>query len=336
MDNVLFINHIRFKCGVYQYGKRLTKSLEGCQKYDIIYVEIEREEEFKELVVQYQPKCVVYNYYPGVMGFVNHPLLDSNRDNFPQVAIFHETPLTGFDYYIYSDPTLGREKEFWDYYCPGRGYAEFGQDYLSKPEYFKIGRSIPYITNNFPVPEIPTIGTFGFAGGGKDMHSLVGRVNTEFEEAIINIHLAPSTFSGSSEEVVMNLEKGCRDLITKPGIKLNITYEFLPEGRLLEFLARNTINVFWYGANYGRGISSSVDYALAVQRPIAITKSHMFRHMWPQTPEICLVESWKTLEYNTLPEIITLGTKPLKKFYSTWTDENLVREFEEIMNGIIK
>ena len=41
------------------------------------------------------------------------------------------------------------------------------------------------------------------------------------------------------------------------------------------------------------------------------------------------------MEDHTLPEIIAFGTKPLEKFYRQWTDENLIAEFDEVMDQII-
>ena len=65
--------------------------------------------------------------------------------------------------------------------------------------------------------------------------------------------------------------------------------DFVNENDLLIFLQSNTMNIFLYDNLHGRGISSTIDYALSVRRPLGISDSFMFRHIY--SDEICLYKN---------------------------------------------
>jgi hypothetical protein len=54
----------------------------------------------------------------------------------------------------------------------------------------------------------------------------------------------------------------------KPGILLLITHDFFSTNEILTFLQSNTMNIFLYDQMHGRGISSAIDYAISVKKPI--------------------------------------------------------------------
>ncbi len=105
-------------------------------------------------------------------------------------------------------------------------------------------------------------------------------------------------------------------------------HDFLTVDQVLNFLAQNTINAFFYEENTGRGLSSVIDLALAVQRPVAITKSTMFRHLRSTLPSICI-------EDLSLKEIIHNGFAPLHHYCQEWNEANLVWDYERIIDCIL-
>jgi len=74
-------------------------------------------------------------------------------------------------------------------------------------------------------------------------------------------------------------------------------------------------------------MSSTIDIAMAVQRPIAISDGIMFRHLLDVEPSICVTK-------NSLKTIIQNGFTPLQKHYNEWSPENIVREYEGILDSI--
>jgi hypothetical protein len=110
---------------------------------------------------------------------------------------------------------------------------------------------------------------------------------------------------------------------------LNITTNFISDDELLEFLAGNDLNIFFYQKypTYN-GISSSIDYALSVKRPIAICRSNMFSHIWNTTPSICAEDS-------SLKEIINNGFSPLEHYYNQWSHSNFIKVFEDNIQNVV-
>ena len=62
--------------------------------------------------------------------------------------------------------------------------------------------------------------------------------------------------------------------------------DFVSEHDLLMFLASNTMNLFLYDKLSVKGVSSTIDYALSARRPIGISDSHYFQHIYHD--DICL------------------------------------------------
>jgi len=161
-------------------------------------------------------------------------------------------------------------------------------------------------------------------------------------------------------------------LVSKDGVKLVTSHEFLEKEQLLDFLAQNTLNAFFYDRCEGRGISSAIENALAVHRPIAITRSNMFRHVLSENPSIteppiCIEPDgdrhisvkekiyirfkrrqysatsknelplhWFLRPQTSLKRIIENGVEPLLPFYDLWSELNLASDYERILNEIFK
>ena len=120
----------------------------------------------------------------------------------------------------------------------------------------------------------------------------------------------------------------CRRAVHKQGIRLEISHDFVSKTELLDFLAGNTLNAFFYDTHKHRGISSTIEHALAVQRPLAITKCGMFRHVSSTVPSICI-------EDTSLRQIIKNGTAPLEPFYRAWTPQDFVTALEGIFDQVL-
>ena len=105
-------------------------------------------------------------------------------------------------------------------------------------------------------------------------------------------------------------------------VDLTIDHTFLSTDDTLRFLAGNDINVFLYHSS-NQGLSSALDYALSVKRPIAITNDSMFKHIY--LPQI-------DVGNRSLLEIKNSGTEHLKDFYDKWNPDNFHLEMDSIFN----
>ncbi len=303
---IFFVNHKAHQCGVYQYGKRIADILKNSKNCYFHYVESDSAQEFANQYNNFKPNGIIYNFHYLTMKWLDTNLREQikNHEVF-QVSIFHDHVLAGFDYYIPVDPNFEESK-------------------IS----FQSPRPLFEYENKFPLSQIPIINCFGFGFGNKGQIKLAQLVNYEFDEAILNFHIPASHFcdaQGMQAQAIANL---CQRAITKKGIQLHLSHRFMPENELLDFLAKGSLNAFLYDELNLGGCASTIDYALSVKRPIAITKSHMFRHIRDAKPSICV-------EDRSLKEIMASGFTPLEPFYEKWKPSNLIRSYENIVKKLV-
>ena len=333
---ILFISHKKAQCGVYEFGKSITNVLQYSKRYQFIRVECSSLGELKTAIAENAPDAIIYNYVSSVLPWVATkigPKLYRNNIasiQIPQIGIIHEITqhvadaatnykkklLFGvsnlsnslFDFYITPDPTL----------------------LLLNPFVYKTGRLIPSYQNNFPLPSKPVIGSFGFGTPKKGFEKIVQLVQQEFDEAVIRFNIPAADFGEDKDGVkARGIAEKCKALIVKPGVQLIVTHDFLDNKAMLDFLAQNTVNIFLYehDETSGKGLSSAVDNAMAVQRPVAVSDSITFRHVFDVEPSICVIK-------NNLKTIIQNGFAPLQKHYNEWNAENILWEYERILNSV--
>lgn len=306
MKTVLIVNHFRKACGVQQFGRRVHDLIKNSTSVKYIYREMETKEEFVSIFTEIQPDIILYNWHRGTMPWLSEELVKSIGIS-KQYFIFHdEFTRQNYDKYLF----------FGDY--DFNGGIKFGDKKVLLP------RPLLKYEGNYPKNNVITIGSFGFGFWNKGYHTLTKLVNDKFIDAVLNLHMPYSYFGDPLKKQTNEVEAECRKLVTNPKLKLRITHDLLDDNGVLTFLAGNDINVFMYGEN-GEGISSVIDYALSVKRPIAISNSKMFRHI--SNPEIVLSDK------NHLIEILERGTKPLEQYYEKWKPENFIKEMEDIFNA---
>lgn len=335
MKRILFVTHTKARCGVYEFGKSIIEVLKHSARYDFVHLECASLDALHDGISHYQPAAIIYNYHPSVLPWLIRKVVPGVYVNnistviVPQIGIIHEITQSIantatayrnkfelgrafhlgnslFDFYIAPDPTL----------------------LLSNPLVYKTGRLIPAYSNGFPQPNIPTIGSFGFGTPNKGFEKIVELVQAEFDEAVIRFNIPYADFGDKEGIRAKTIAEKCGGLIKKKGIQLKVTHEFHDEKGMLDFLAQNTINVFLYKNTRGRGLSSTVDKAIAVQRPVAVSDSIMFRHLFDAEPSVRVSD-------NNLTTIINNGFRAVKKYYDEWNAEHLLWEYERILHSVL-
>jgi len=331
---ILFVSHKKAQCGVYEFGKSITNVLQHSKRYQFIRAECSSLTELQTAIAKNAPAAIIYNYVSSVLPWaatkIGFNLYKNNIASLsiPQIGIIHDitqrvadaatnykkrllfggaSHLTNslFDFYIAPDPTL----------------------LLRNPLVYKTGRLIPSYQNNFPVPSMPVIGSFGFGTPKKGFEKIVQLVQQEYDEAVIRFNIPAADFGDKNGVNARAITEKCKALIVKPGVQLIVTHDFLDNKAMFDFLAKNTVNIFLYEDKSGRGLSSTVDNAMAVQRPIAVSDSVMFRHIFDVEPSVCVTK-------NNLKTIIKNGFAPLQKHYNEWSAENLLWEYGRILDSI--
>jgi hypothetical protein len=286
---------------VYQFGKRIYDIVSKDQTVSYGYVEASDITQYRNAVSSFNPDVIVYNWYSCTMPWLQEE--NVAKDGRPHYFIYHDG---------------GNIREHYDY------YLFFG----SYPKTIRVPRDKSIL---LPRPlfdyetldiknEILSIGSFGFGQPHKGFTELVSYVNSNYDRAIINLHMTDPYFgdrSGRTREIVKN---NCISLNTNPGITLNITDSFMSNTDILNFLAKNDINVFLYQGT-SEGLSSVLDYALSVKRPLALSNNEMFIHVYKEEIDLSL---------NSLDDILNKGIEPLKEYYNKWSTDNFTGEFNAI------
>lgn len=307
---VLFVNHREKNCGVAQFGARLYAPLTKSKKYDTYYIDIENADEFDHWKTQLNPAIIVFNFYTAAtMGWLTPEKAFALKSSCKTAGIFHEVSISHmrFDLIFHQDPGFTG-----DWAIP-----------LARPIPTFIKPASFYLDNNNPV-----IGSFGFGLGGKGFTRLAALVSQQFAYAHLRINIPYAHFGDSDGRGAQDWARQIRACSFNPNITLEITHDFMDEPQLLNWLAHNDMNAFLYDSNGGRGISGTTDYALAVRRPIAITRSDQFHHLFN-------IDDSFTVENNTLPDILTRGINHLEKFHTMWGDAAVVASFEAGFDKII-
>jgi len=333
---ILFVNHHKKQCGVYEFGNDAFRAISKSVKNQFVLAECDSMAELNKAIKEHTPDVIIYNFHPSTMAWVYSKigprLFRSNIAGIGilQIGIMHEVTqkvadeatnyrnkmLPGtraklinclFDFYIAPDPTL----------------------LLRNPNVYKTGRLIPEYQNNYPLPSVPVIGSFGFGTPNKGFEDIVTVVQKEFDEAVIRLNIAAADFGDPDGANARKIAGEVKQRVTKKGIQLQVTHDYLDKEGILNFLAQNTVNVFLYRDTGGRGVSSAIDNALTVRRPVAVSGSSMFRHLLSEVPSAEIYKS-------SIREIIERGFAPYEKLASEWDAATLCWEYERIIDSAFK
>ncbi len=310
---VLIVNHTERACGVQQFGRRIANLAMESDNVEYTYLETDDPKEFIKVRDAFQPDVIIYNWYVLTMPWLEEKMV---------------TGYKGKHYFIFHDGFV--RDGYYD------GFLFFGAGEKDTPEFntdvtFRriplekahvLPRPLLEYRNTFEKNEIPHIGSFGFGSWTKGFDRITTDVNLKFEKAVLNLHMPFARFGDEFGVETLKIADLCRSLNVNPNIELNITHDLLDEGDVLDFLAKNDINLFYYTA-LNEGLSSVLDYALSVDRPIGLTNDMMFRHV--ANDDIVVSPT------NTIVDIMNKGTNPLKPLYNKWTRCNFVRELDYVV-----
>ena len=318
----LIVNKDRGACSMSTIGRMLHNVLKDSENYTIDYVETNDLDiaalnagKVIHRGVEREPyDAYFFNYHISTMREQSGVRSELISKNLPGTKFcFH---FEGFP----NNPHAGLEgvnlDDFAAYFWvdPTSNYAD--KRFYSFPRPLGTATTKPYVEK-----EIPVIGTYGLAGHGRNLGALVHAVNAEFDRAIIRMNYAPGSYYGDvGGYAKMEVATQCLP-IAKPGIEIQLTENYFSDQELLEWLAQNTLNVFFYARNT-TGISSATDQALMVGRPMICSSDHAFRHIHQYIPAYPQTSFKKAIE---------IGTEQVAKMQQAWSAESCKRRFAEIL-----
>jgi hypothetical protein len=311
--NILFLNNSPKNCGVHQYGIRSFDILKKDTEINYIYKEIKTENDYKNILNEYPTiYAVIYNYHVHTMNWLNVSNIQHKVKN---IGIIHESSDFLFDIIISPDPDA---LETTTRFSIPRPIYENISEILSTPTQNNV---IDKFITEYTDTDIPIFGSFGFGFDNKGFDKIVKIINNQYDNAIIKF-VIPIAHYDPEPNRVYRLNELCMSIPRKSGIIIMISHEFFSTIDLLKFLHSNTMNIFLYDYMYGRGISSTIDYALSVRKPISISDSYMFRHIY--SDQICL--------YKT-PIIECLKTSS-DYFLQKYSHSKFIEKFKNILYNI--
>jgi FkbM family methyltransferase len=312
--NILFVNHATKACGVYQIGKRIAGFLAPSTKYRFIYLEATSPQQVIEAINIHQARTILYNFYPSTLPFVNPQFTDHLRKNgIKQLAAYHDPMEQRFIQYIESlfDAWMIHDET----------------NPVASAKKFMTCRPGPRFSPA-PPPEKFSVGSHGFGiSPWKAFDTIVEAVNAEFDEAVINMNIGLAAFGDEKGEAAVKWRESCEAKITKPGITLNITHDFLEtEEEMVRFLQKNTVNIYFHKdpPQYA-GPAGSADLAIASQRALVVNGAYMYRHVWSELGAYGATGNLKSLCHNE---------KEVARLYQEWSPERIRQDYEQMLDTV--
>jgi hypothetical protein len=232
---------------------------------------------------------VLYNYHSATLPHITDAFLQDKR-HVKHIALYHESNIAFTPDKIIHIPNLPRPIDY---------NSDFEQ----------------------PNNEIITIGSFGFGFPNKNFPRIAQLVREQFDVAKIRLNIPYATYGDSNGQLAMNEVQKVINILGSSNIELEVNNNYLDKNGVVEFLRKNDINLFLFDEMNGRGLSSSIDYALECNRPIGISNSYMFRHLKNVSSTIFVDEIG-------INEIVKKGVEPLLPIREYHNSDNLLSVIE--------
>jgi nucleoside-diphosphate-sugar epimerase len=320
-------------CGIGIRGKLTADILTNGQskKYNFITAYIDNNYDLEQFILKHKPVIIIYNYHSFTTQFYNDESLRNKYKNIIHIMIHYDITQDKVNNY---NP---------DHFCGFKHIITDNDKIIKKKNgktFFKVTRSNPKSIETINMEKnihknevrndtIPIIGFQGFGVPHKGIHKIAYKIQEEFDEAIFRLHIPFSYYGDPNGDKARQRVAEVKDIITKPGIKIEVSHDFLSDEEIVTWLHNNTINCYFYDYLENSGIASSPDYAIAARRPIAVNNSRMLVNLHNLTPSI-------EIEHNSLKQIIKNGVTPLIPIYEKYKQENVVSDYEKICDILLE
>ena len=321
MKNILFVTQtLGYKkaCGIGLIGNLIGRTLLDNNDYNFSLVFSDDLHQIGRSIKKVDPVAVIYNSHIYSTPWLEDPALREYFPNIIHIKLDHEVTQETVDNFR---PSEGNGWRYMVANAPGC---------VGTDNFFITNRLLPATpTVSYVEPPKPIIGFQGFGAPYKGIARLAAQVQKEFDEAVIRLHMPNSYYIDRDGAQARERVAEVKSIITKPGIDIEVSNELLETQEVVNLLAQNTINCYFYDHMPGSGIASSTDYALAARRPIAVTRSTMMRNYWDISPSVCI-------EDTTLKTIISNGIEPLEDLYNSCSKERVLADYTNMLDRLLK
>ncbi len=309
--DIIFINHQKSQCGVYEIGKRIHE-LFYQNILNVKYFEtgVYDENSFREIIENENPKYVICNYYPDTLKYINKNLFNS-YGNIKFIGIIHDLLHPHmidfydslFDCWIIHDTT----------------------NTIPSKKKFTTIRPIRRFEKKYNENKILNLGSHGFGvSPWKMFDSIISKIHDEFDEVNINMNITQATFGGSDDSYKFEIWK---NIIKKDNVNLNITNTYFEnEIDLIEFLSKNDMNIYFYNSiNEYIGVGGSADLAISAQSSLVVNSTHMYRHIHEHLGYYEQKNNFKNFLNNS---------ESVKNIYNLWTPEKMTIDYKNMIESL--
>lgn len=308
---ILFVNHHKTQCGIYEIGKRIFELFDK-SVLDIFYIESSSLEYYIQNVEEYKPDIIVYNYFSATLPYINKTTL-SVFPKIKHIGIIH-------------DPLHPNDINFYNYTFDAWIIHDDTNPILSDKKFTTVRPIRRYIKKNIGKNNILNIGSHGFSVSPWKMFDLmIDIIHREFDEVNINMNITKATYGGKNEDELFNSWK---NKITKKGVNLNISTNYLKtELDVIDFLSKNDLNIYFYNPPHPYvGVGGSADLAVSSQSSLAVNSSYMYRHFHKH---LGFYE-----QHNSLKNFLN-NQDTVKKLYDEWSPEKITNDYKNMFEKII-
>jgi hypothetical protein len=310
--SVIFINHVKSQCGVYEIGKRIFDLIDK-KTLPVKYFEtsVNGLNEYLKIIETEKPDFILYNYFSVTLPYLNKSLFKM-FPNIKHIGIIHD-PLTPqmidfynntFDCWVIHDQTnksISNNK-----FTTVRPIRRFEK--LEKKPNGTL-----------------QIGSHGFSvSPWKMFDKIIDLINHEFDEVVINMNITQATFGGYEDPKRFD---NWRKLITKKNVHLNITNTYYEtENELINYLSKNDLNVYFYNPPHEFvGVGGSADLAVSSQSSLVVNNTYMYRHFHDY---LGFFE-----QKNNLTSFLD-NKKEVKKLYDLWSPEKMTQDYKNMIESL--
>ena len=275
--NLFFINPSKQRCGVYQFGKQAFAAI---QELGFAYTE-----DLNSL-----PRNAVYlfNWHPGTnLGILNPQSLQWLGG--VSMGILHDP---------YHDPPFFTVK------------LRLDPTFEDRPPHYGLPRILEEFTFENRAPDRVTVGSWGFGLGHKNYQRVITLVESQLKGALIHLHLPYSDWCDAQGIGAHTIADECKRLARFNEVQ--VSHEYLDFADFVRWAGGHSVNIFTCAENIVAGISSCTDIALMAKRPIGVSKSMMYKHIYSE--RTCL-------ERNTLLSLIGADQTHLDAYRQRWSPQ---------------
>ena len=305
MKNILVLNNPAKKCGISQLGIRSYDLIKAASPHNVSYLATDNVEVLKNYIEENKIDALVANYFISTMSWSDEFVRNLE---IPKVCIFHDAVSTlkhcseVYDAVVFVKPNFRERDNIVAGVRPIRRFEDKN-----------------YSTEEF------TIGTHGLCvSPWKRYHEILTVCAKEYPKAKYKFNLVPAELGDINGEITRSTAEYCMKIASLFKLNLEITHHFFEaESDLIDWLAKNDLNIYLSIGNNDNGPAASADLGISAQKPIVVNRDRMYEHFFPYI---------SNYPDSTLKELYEKNQTAVKDLYHLWDEhkyyEGFVRAFK--------